>query len=76
MVTLDQAIDTVMQLPLEQQDMLIEIIRNRRIEQRREEIASDAQQTIAALQAGHLKPQPVDQIITELRQSLDEPDEL
>jgi hypothetical protein len=75
MVTLEQAIDAVMQLPLEQQDMLIEIIRNRRIEQRREEIASDARQAIAAFHAGQLKPQPVDSIITELRQSLDEPDE-
>lgn len=73
MVTLDQAIDTVMQLPLEQQDMLIEIIRNRRIEQRREEIASDARQAIEAFQSGQLKPQPVDDIITELRQSFDEP---
>lgn len=75
MITLDQAIDTVMQLPLEQQDMLIEIIRNRRIEQRREKIASDAQRGIEAFQAGQLKPQPVEAIISELRQSLDELDE-
>ena len=73
MVTLDQAIDTVMQLPLEQQDMLIEIIRSRQIEHRREEIASDARQAIEAFKAGQLKPQSVDGIISELRQSLNEP---
>jgi hypothetical protein len=70
MVTLDQAIDTVMQLPLEQQDMLIEIIRSRQIEHRREEIASDARQAIEAFKTGQLKPQSVDGIISELRPSL------
>ncbi len=33
--TFDQIIDTVMQLPIEQQAMLIDIIRNRHIENRR-----------------------------------------
>jgi hypothetical protein len=70
--TLDQAIDTVMQLPLEQQEMLIEIVRSRHIENRRREIAKDAQESIAAFHAGKLKPQPVNEIITELRQSLNE----
>ncbi len=75
MISLDQAIDTVRQLPLDQQEMLLDIIRNRHIEQRREEIASDARKSIEAFQAGHLKPQPIDAIITELQQSLDEPTE-
>jgi hypothetical protein len=70
--TLDQAIDTVMQLPLEQQEMLIDIVRSRHIENRRREIAKDAQESIAAFHAGKLKPQPVNEIITELRQSLNE----
>jgi hypothetical protein len=70
--TLDQAIDTVMQLPLEQQEMLIDIVRSRHIENRRREIAKDAQESIAAFHVGKLKPQPVNEIITELRQSLSE----
>jgi hypothetical protein len=70
--TLDQAIDTVMQLPLEQQEMLIDIVRSRHIENRRREIAKDAQESITAFHAGKLKPQPVNEIITELRQSLNE----
>lgn len=72
MMTLDQAIDTVMQLTIEQQEMLIEIIRKRHIESRRREIAQDAHEAIAAFRAGQLKPQPVPEIITELRQSLDD----
>lgn len=69
-MTLDQVLDNVMQLPLEQQEMLIEILRNRHIESRREEIAKDAQEAIAAFYAGKLKSQPVEEILTELRQML------
>jgi hypothetical protein len=71
-ITLDKALDTIMQLPLEQQDMLIEIWYKRRIETRRQEIAKDAQDTIAAFRSGQYKPQPVTRIIAELRSSLTE----
>lgn len=71
-ITLDEAIDTVMQLSFEQQEMLLDIIRRRHIEDRRREMARDAQESIAAFHAGQLKPQPVTEIITELRQSLDD----
>lgn len=42
-ITLDQAINTALQLPPEQQDMLIDILGKRRIEARRQEIIADAQ---------------------------------
>lgn len=38
MVTLATAIEIVEQLPIDQQDLLVEIIRNRQIERRRDEI--------------------------------------
>ena len=41
MVTLEEAILTVNQLPLEQREMLLEIIKNQMIEARREEIATE-----------------------------------
>ena len=41
-VTLDLAIDTALQLPPEQREMLIDILRNRQIEARRQEIAAEA----------------------------------
>ena len=72
-ITLDQVIYSVMQLPIEQQEMLIDIVRNRHIESRRQEIAVDAQVSIAAFRLGQLKPQPLNEIIAELRQTLDEP---
>ena len=48
MVTLEQAILTVNQLPFEQREMLLEIIKNQMIESRREEIAEDAKKAISA----------------------------
>ena len=71
-ITLDQALDMVAQLPVEQQEILIDILRSRHIEKRRQEIAQDARESLAAFRAGQLKPQPVNKIIADLRQSLDE----
>jgi len=71
-ITLDQALDAVMQLPPQQQAMLIDIVRHRHIEARRQEIAKGARQSITAFRKGMLNPQPIQAIITELRESLDE----
>lgn len=75
MITLDQALDTVSQLPLEQREMLAEILHKRQITERRQAIARDAQEAVAAFRRGDLKAQPVEQGIAELRQSLDDPGE-
>lgn len=72
MVTLDQALDAAMQLPSEQQEMLIQILQNRRIESQREEIAQNAKTSIAAFHSGQLKPHSAEKAIFELRQSLNE----
>lgn len=61
-----------MQLPLEQQEMLLEIIRKRRIEVDRREMAKDAEASIAAFHAGKLKPQSADEVIAELRQTIED----
>ena len=74
-ISLDEALETVMQLPPEQQEMLIDIVRHRQIERRRQEIARDAQHSLAAYNAGEYKPQSAVQIIRELHLGLDEDDE-
>mgnify|MGYP000600759281 CR=1 FL=1 len=63
-VTLDHVIDSAMQLPLEQQQMLLEILQNRQIEARRQEIARDAQASLAAFRAGKLQGQTAAEIIS------------
>lgn len=71
-VTLDQAIEVAMQLPLEQREMLLEIVSRRDIEARRQEIAQDAKESIAAYRSGAMKPQTADDIIASLRQDSEE----
>ena len=75
MMTLNFAIETVMQLPHPQQEMLLEIIQRRHIEQRRKEMAQDAQTTLAAFRLGEFSPQPVQAIVGELRVALHEPED-
>jgi hypothetical protein len=70
-VTLDQTLELAAQLPVEQQEMLINILKRRRVDQRREEIAIAAKVAIADFQDGKLQPQPLDAIVQELRQCLD-----
>ncbi len=70
--TLEKVIEVAEELPTEQQDMLIEIMQKRRIEQRRSEIAEDAQLSLAAFRRGELKPESAEAAIMELRRSIGE----
>ena len=72
MVTLEEALMTVNQLSIEQREMLLEIVKNQMIEARREEIAQNAKEAIAAFHRGELKPQPLEDIISELEETLTE----
>jgi hypothetical protein len=71
-MTLDQALDTIMQLSLEQREVLVNIVQHRNIDNRRREMAQNAKQAIADFHAGQLKPQSSKEVITKLRQSLNE----
>lgn len=70
--TLDYALDVAMELSEEQQEMLIEIIRRRQVDARRQEIADDAKASLDAFRRGKLKPQSAEAIIRELHQELDD----
>ena len=72
MSTLDQVLETALQLPYEQQEMLIKILQNHHHQSRRAEIAADAQQTLADFRAGNFRPQSAESVIATLRQSLDD----
>ncbi|RUR86905.1 hypothetical protein ACF3DV_13075 [Chlorogloeopsis fritschii PCC 9212] len=72
MSTLDQVLESALQLPYEQQEMLIKILQNRHHQSRRAEIATDAQQSLADFRAGKFPSQSAQSVITELRQSLDD----
>ncbi|QMS88979.1 hypothetical protein HUN01_15725 [Nostoc edaphicum CCNP1411] len=70
MSTLDQVLEDALQLSSEQQEMLIKILQNRHHENRRAEIAIDAQQTLADFHAGKFRHQSAQDVIAELHQSL------
>ncbi|WP_414622005.1 hypothetical protein [Calothrix sp. CCY 0018] len=72
MNTLNQVLESALQLSYEQQEMLIKILQNRHHESRRAEIAEDAQKTLADFHAGNYQPQSAKSIIAELRQSLND----
>lgn len=55
MVTLADALEVVEQLTEEDREMLVDIVRNRQIERRREEIARDAEATLAEYREGKFK---------------------
>jgi hypothetical protein len=74
MTTFNQVLETASQLPYEQQEMLIRILQNRHHESRRDEIATDAQQTLADFQTGKFEAQSANEVIVELRRSLQEPE--
>ena len=71
MLTLAAAIEIVEQLPIDQQDLLVQIIRQRQIERRRDEIAENGREALAAYRAGELKSYTAEEAIVELRNMLD-----
>jgi hypothetical protein len=72
MISFDQALDGAMQLPPDPQDNLINIVRHRRIEQRRDELAQDAQKSIEEFRSGQYQPMAIEQVLADLRSSLGE----
>lgn len=51
-LSFDEVLSNVESLTIEDQDLLFDIIRKRRIEARREEIANNAQETINSWESG------------------------
>ena len=52
MTTLEEALIIVNQLPVEQKEMLLEIVKNQMIEASRKEIAQEAKEAIASFHLG------------------------
>ena len=61
-----QALEFVEQLPIVDQETLIEVVRQRLVEQRRREIAANAQATLQAFREGHASYGTFDDLRREL----------
>ncbi len=70
MVTFDYALDTVMQLPQEEQENLIEIVKKRLSDEWRKETANYHQEVRQSIDNGDLKPISAKEAIEELHDCL------
>ncbi len=75
MTEFHKALDMIMELPPEDRRSLIDIVKRRMIEERRDEIANEAHEAISLYIAGKLKQQTADNAVKELESLLGEDEE-
>jgi hypothetical protein len=72
MITFQEIIDSIEVLPTEDQDQLFELIRKRRVETRRAEIAVNAQEVFKAVEMGTAKRGTFEELKSYLLEDDDE----
>ncbi|MBD1937726.1 hypothetical protein [Microcoleus sp. FACHB-68] len=75
-ISFHEIIDSIEKLSFEEQDSLFELIKKRRIEKRRLEIAANAKATLEFLKEGTAKKGSVDDLIADLLDDKDDEDSL
>jgi len=63
---LDQILDEIASLSLDEQEMLLNIIKQRHIERKREQILRDSRETVRAYKKGLAKRGTVDDLMRDL----------
>ncbi len=66
-LTLDRVLTDAERLPLDEQEILEDLLRKRRIELWRRETADETRQAAAAFRSGKLKAQSAESVIARLR---------
>ena len=61
-----EVLEVVDKLSLEEQETLVEVVRRRIIERRREELAKEMRDAQEEFQAGHCRPVIPDELMTEI----------
>lgn len=61
-----EVLEAVDELSLEEQEALIEVVRRRIIERRREELAKEIQDALEEFQAGGCRPATPDELLAEI----------
>ena len=67
MITFESALDAVSQLSIDQQEMLIDILKKRNAEVRRRQILEECREGLTEYRAGVLKAQTAEEAIADLR---------
>jgi len=71
MITFESALDAVSQLSIDQQEILIDILKKRNAEVRRRQILEECREGVAEYCSGVLKSQTAEEAIADLRSYLD-----
>ncbi|MEI6328360.1 MAG: hypothetical protein WCP16_03955 [Pseudanabaena sp. ELA645] len=71
MITFESALDAVSQLSIDQQEMLIDILKKRNAEVRRRQILEECREGLAEYRSGVLTAQTGEEAIADLRSYLD-----
>ncbi len=71
MFTIDQTLDTIMQMDISSREMLLEILQKRMIEERRREMAINGKKAKADYKSGKILPSTAADIILTLNKSND-----
>ncbi len=74
MLTFEQILDQVSELPVEQQELLIDILKHRTSYERRKALATSSQAALEEFKIGNLKPLTATEAIAELKDFLDSPE--
>lgn len=76
LASFQEIIDSIEKLSIEEQDYLFELIKKRRVEARRSEMASNAKATLDSLKKRTAKKGSVDDLIADLLDDKDNEDSL
>jgi hypothetical protein len=66
MVTINSTLEDIMQLDFASREILLEILRKRQIEARREEMAKGAKQTLGEYHLGKIVPLAAEDVVKKL----------
>jgi len=72
MMTFEQVVETIKELSPEQRKIIITLMHGWEIEALRYDIAQDAKASIKAFHRGELKAKPLEEVIEELRSSVED----
>ncbi|MGQ4647207.1 hypothetical protein [Lyngbya aestuarii] len=74
MSTFEQVLDQISELPIDQQELLIEIVKRRTVEQRRKVLARESHEALAEFKAGQFQSLTATEAIAELRSYVNSPE--
>jgi hypothetical protein len=67
MLTFEKLLDTIEDLPIDQQELLMNIVSHRLADKRRQQLAQECRDGLAEFHSGQLKPMTAEEAIADLR---------